>query len=55
MVERPTFTTDVSVPWDGTWIPVGHDYDTTDGLMTIFGVTIDSLVPTVIQTRPVGE
>ena len=49
--QRPSFSTDIVTSWDGTWRPVGYEYQTAGGKITIKNVKIDSLRPTVIRLQ----
>ena len=49
ILETPVRNLDVTVPWDGTWIPAAHEYETGSGKLTIRNVRIDTLAPTRVR------
>ena len=49
--DRPRFTTDVEVQWDGSWEPDSYEFETGPGRIKIRDVRIDVLEPTEIRLR----
>jgi hypothetical protein len=50
---RPVIKTDVAMKWDGSWEPMGYEYDLGSAMdkVIIKEVSIDSALPTIIKLK----